>query len=72
MGANEWDAGLWVGGREGGREGIAGCLPSITALQIYVKITYLKHAGHPSGTVASQKVLGWCLWAQCSHGGKYH
>lgn len=42
MGANEWDAGLWVGGRGVGVEGIAELpLPSITALQIYVKITYL-------------------------------
>lgn len=51
-------------GQGGGREGIAGCLPSITAFQMYVKITYIKYAGHPSGTVASPKVLGWCLWAQ--------
>ena len=49
-------------GQGGGRDGIAGCLPSVAALQMYMKTTDISYAGHPSGSPASQKVLGCCLW----------
>lgn len=45
----------------GGGGAQAHCLPSVTALQINVKIIDVKYAGHPSGTIFSGWKITTCL-----------
>lgn len=50
-----WDDEMGGGGSGRGGEAVAHCLPSITALQVNMRKTEVKWAGHPAGTLALQK-----------------